>query len=188
MKRHMSHPERLRLIHLRIALATICLLLGRCDMLPPTGSPARISFGVGRDGPGNGKPHRACRWNNRSSGATCLAASCSSAGGPASCLKKRTATAAVEPEKVPMTTDTVFDMASLTKPVATATSVMILIERGQLRLQDKVAKFFPEFAANGKENVTIEQLLVHSAGLIPDNSLERLRRRLEVGQAENLRS
>jgi uncharacterized protein YbbC (DUF1343 family)/CubicO group peptidase (beta-lactamase class C family) len=79
---------------------------------------------------------------------------------------------AVEPETVPMATDTVFDMASLTKPVSTATSVMILIERGQLRLQDKVAKFFPEFAAKGKENVTIEQLLIHSAGLIPDNSLK----------------
>ena len=78
----------------------------------------------------------------------------------------------IEPEKVPMTTDTVFDMASLTKPTATATSVMILVERGQLRLQDKVARFFPEFAAHGKENVTIEQLLVHSAGLIPDNSLD----------------
>jgi uncharacterized protein YbbC (DUF1343 family) len=78
----------------------------------------------------------------------------------------------VEPNTVPMTTDTLFDMASLTKPMATATSVMILIERGQLRLQDKVARFFPEFAANGKENVTIEQLLVHSAGLIPDNALE----------------
>jgi uncharacterized protein YbbC (DUF1343 family)/CubicO group peptidase (beta-lactamase class C family) len=78
----------------------------------------------------------------------------------------------IEPEKVAMTTDTVFDMASLTKPVATATSVMILVERGQLRLQDKVARFFPEFAAHGKENVTIEQLLVHSAGLIPDNALD----------------
>jgi uncharacterized protein YbbC (DUF1343 family)/CubicO group peptidase (beta-lactamase class C family) len=79
---------------------------------------------------------------------------------------------AVEPDTVPMTVDTVFDMASLTKPVATATSAMILIERGQLRLQDKVAKFFPDFAANGKEDVTIEQLLIHSAGLIPDNSLK----------------
>jgi uncharacterized protein YbbC (DUF1343 family)/CubicO group peptidase (beta-lactamase class C family) len=78
----------------------------------------------------------------------------------------------VEPQTVPMTIDTMFDMASITKPVATATSVMILIERGQLRLQDKVTKFFPEFAANGKEDVTIEQLLVHSAGLIPDNALE----------------
>jgi uncharacterized protein YbbC (DUF1343 family)/CubicO group peptidase (beta-lactamase class C family) len=78
---------------------------------------------------------------------------------------------AIEPETVPMTTDTVFDMASLTKPVATATSVMILIERGQLRLQDKVSKFFPEFATNGKEDTTIEHLLIHSAGLIPDNAL-----------------
>lgn len=78
----------------------------------------------------------------------------------------------VEPDTVTMTTDTLFDMASLTKPMATATSVMILIERGQLRLQDKVAKFFPEFAAKGKENVTVEQLLVHSSGLIPDNSLD----------------
>jgi uncharacterized protein YbbC (DUF1343 family)/CubicO group peptidase (beta-lactamase class C family) len=81
----------------------------------------------------------------------------------------------IEPEKVPMTTDTVFDMASLTKPMATATSIMILVERGQLRLQDKVTKFFPEFAAHGKDNVTIEQLLVHSAGLIPDNSLDDYR-------------
>jgi uncharacterized protein YbbC (DUF1343 family)/CubicO group peptidase (beta-lactamase class C family) len=77
----------------------------------------------------------------------------------------------IEREKVPMTVDTVFDMASLTKPVATATSVMLLVERGQLRLQDRVAKFFPEFAAKGKENVTVEQLLIHSAGLIPDNAL-----------------
>ncbi|HJQ81264.1 MAG TPA: serine hydrolase domain-containing protein, partial [Lacipirellulaceae bacterium] len=87
-------------------------------------------------------------------------------------LEKAYGNRAVEPEIVPMTTDAVFDMASLTKPVATATSVMILIERGQLRLQDKVAKFFPEFATKGKENVTIEQLLIHSAGLIPDNALE----------------
>lgn len=78
----------------------------------------------------------------------------------------------VEPDLEPMTIDTVFDLASLTKPIATATSVMILVERGELRLQDKVAKFFPEFAAHGKENITIEHLLVHSGGLIPDNSLD----------------
>ena len=93
----------------------------------------------------------------------------------------------VEPQKEPMTTDTLFDMASLTKPVATATSVMILIERGQLRLQDKVAKFFPEFAANGKEDVTVEQLLVHSSGLTARQSACRLFRRLEFGEAEDLR-
>src|SRR6188472_2956903 len=52
---------------------------------------------------------------------------------------------AVEPKVEPMTTDTLFDMASLTKPLATATSIMILVERGQLRLSDKVAKYFPDF-------------------------------------------
>src|SRR5882757_4131035 len=70
---------------------------------------------------------------------------------------------AVEPKIEPMTIDTLFDMASLTKPLATATSIMILVERGQVRLSDKVAKFFPDFAANGKEEVTAEHLLTHSS-------------------------
>jgi len=77
----------------------------------------------------------------------------------------------VEPHKVPMTVDTLFDMASLTKPIATGTSVMLLVERGELRLSDKVAQFFPDFAAHDKGEVTVEQLLVHTAGLIPDNAL-----------------
>ncbi len=77
----------------------------------------------------------------------------------------------VEPEAVPMTTDTVFDMASLTKPVATATSVMVLFDRGKLRLRDPAAKFLPEFAQNGKEAITVFQLLTHQGGLIPDNAL-----------------
>ena len=59
------------------------------------------------------------------------------------------------PERVPMTTDTVFDMASLTKPVATATSVMILIEQGKVRLDDPAAKYIPEFGQNGKEGITL---------------------------------
>lgn len=71
----------------------------------------------------------------------------------------------------PMTLDTVFDMASITKPVATATSVMQLIERGLLRVQDKVAAHLPEFAKHGKEEITVEQLLLHTSGLIPDNPL-----------------
>jgi uncharacterized protein YbbC (DUF1343 family) len=77
----------------------------------------------------------------------------------------------VEPEATPMTTDTVFDMASITKPLATATSVMLLVEAGKLRLDDTVAKHWPEFGSNGKESITIEQLLTHQGGLIPDNSL-----------------
>ncbi|RMF42628.1 MAG: DUF1343 domain-containing protein [Planctomycetota bacterium] len=77
----------------------------------------------------------------------------------------------VAPDPEAMTVDTVFDMASITKPVATATSVMTLIERGQLRLQDKVAKYFPEFGTQGKEAIRVLDLLIHQSGLIPDNPL-----------------
>jgi uncharacterized protein YbbC (DUF1343 family) len=77
----------------------------------------------------------------------------------------------LKPEKISMTVDTVFDMASITKPVATATSVMQLIERGQLRLRDTVAKHIPEFGQNGKSKVTVSDLLLHQGGLIPDNGL-----------------
>ncbi len=70
-----------------------------------------------------------------------------------------------------MTADTVFDMASVTKPVATATSVMVLIEQGKLRLSDKVAKHWPEFAANDKGDVTVEQCLLHTTGLTADNAI-----------------
>src|SRR5436309_2567135 len=72
---------------------------------------------------------------------------------------------AVKPAPEPMTADTVFDMASLTKPLATATSVMVLIEQGKLKLGDKVSAYWPEFAANGKDALTIELLLTHTSGL-----------------------
>lgn len=77
----------------------------------------------------------------------------------------------VDPEAVAMTTDTVFDLASLTKPIATATSVMLLVERGQVRLDEPVATYIPEFSQNGKDQVTVRQLLTHQGGLIPDNAL-----------------
>jgi uncharacterized protein YbbC (DUF1343 family) len=77
----------------------------------------------------------------------------------------------VGPEPVAMTTDTVFDMASITKPVATATSVMILLEQRKLRLDDPVARHVSEFGQNGKDQITIFQLLTHQGGLTPDNSL-----------------
>lgn len=77
----------------------------------------------------------------------------------------------VAPEKVPMTTDTVFDMASVTKPVATATSIMLLVEQDKLRISDCVVQHIPEFAQNGKEQITVRQLLIHQSGLIADNSL-----------------
>jgi len=75
--------------------------------------------------------------------------------------------AMVVPEKREMKIDTMFDLASLTKPVATATSIMILVDRGLLRLDDAVALFIPEFGKNGKESITIRQLLTHTSGL-PD--------------------
>jgi len=77
----------------------------------------------------------------------------------------------VEPESVAMTIDTVFDLASLTKPVATATSVMHLVEQGKLNLDQKVVEIIPTFTGNGKENITVRQLLIHQSGLIADNSL-----------------
>ncbi len=80
-------------------------------------------------------------------------------------FKKAYGYLAVEPEKIPMKVDTIFDMASVTKPTATATSIMILVDRGKINLDDKVSKYIPEFASNGKENATIKNLLTHSSGL-----------------------
>jgi CubicO group peptidase (beta-lactamase class C family) len=78
---------------------------------------------------------------------------------------------AKQPVEDKMTPDTIFDLASLTKPIATATSIWILIEQGKLKLDDPVAKHWPEFGANGKDKVTIEHLLLHTSGLIADNPL-----------------
>ncbi len=72
----------------------------------------------------------------------------------------------------PMTVETVFDMASLTKCLATATSVMQLVEQGKVNVDAPVATYLPEFAANGKEKVTVRELLTHYSGLPPDVSLK----------------
>lgn len=78
----------------------------------------------------------------------------------------------VEPETEAMTDDTVFDLASLTKPLATATSIMKLVEGEKLSLDDAVAKHLPDFAVENKEKITILDLLVHRSGMIPDNALK----------------
>jgi len=78
---------------------------------------------------------------------------------------------AVEPQREAMTADTIFDLASLTKIAATATSIMILIERGEVRLADPVVKFIPEMKGEGRDAITIEQLLTHVAGFAPDFDL-----------------
>jgi uncharacterized protein YbbC (DUF1343 family)/CubicO group peptidase (beta-lactamase class C family) len=89
-------------------------------------------------------------------------------------FRKAYGSRAVLPIREPMTLDTVFDLASLTKPVATATSVMILVERGEIALLDPVVKYLPEFGAGGgdREKVTVGELLMHRAGLAADDPIE----------------
>ena len=79
---------------------------------------------------------------------------------------------ALEPRREAMTLDTIFDLASLTKVVATTTAVMQLVEQGKVRLNDPVARYLPEFAQNGKQDVTVRQLLTHYSGLLPDLDLK----------------
>ena len=79
---------------------------------------------------------------------------------------------AVRPVAEPMTEDTIFDLASLTKVVATTTGVMKLVEEGRIRLNDPVAQFVPDFGRYGKSGITIRHLLTHTSGLRPDLELE----------------
>jgi len=78
---------------------------------------------------------------------------------------------ALVPERETMTEDTVFDMASLTKVLATTPAVMLLIERGQVRLDAPVRTYLPEFTGEGRELVTVRELLTHTSGLPPDLEL-----------------
>jgi CubicO group peptidase (beta-lactamase class C family) len=71
----------------------------------------------------------------------------------------------IEPEPQPMTVDTIFDLASLTKVVATTTAIMQLSDGGLLHLNDPVSKYWPEFGQNGKATLTLRQLLTHTSGL-----------------------
>ena len=80
---------------------------------------------------------------------------------------------ALVPQKELMTLDTVFDCASLTKVLATTTALMQLWEQGKFRMNDPVAKYLPEFAQNGKQDITIRQLLVHYSGLPEDLDLTK---------------
>jgi uncharacterized protein YbbC (DUF1343 family)/CubicO group peptidase (beta-lactamase class C family) len=78
----------------------------------------------------------------------------------------------LEPTREQMTIDTIFDIASLTKVVATTPSVLRLLELGQIRLNDPVVTYLPEFAQNGKQDVTIRELLTHYSGLPEDLDLK----------------
>lgn len=78
----------------------------------------------------------------------------------------------LEPSRSPMTVDTIFDIASLTKVVATTTAAMRLIEQGKLRLNDPVVKYIPEFGQNGKNDITVRDLMTHYSGLPPSLDLK----------------
>ena len=79
----------------------------------------------------------------------------------------------LEPRRELMTVDTAFDLASLTKVIATTTAVMQLVQKGEIRVNEPVAKYIPEFAENGKEEITVRELLTHHSGLPEDLDLSQ---------------
>jgi CubicO group peptidase (beta-lactamase class C family) len=84
------------------------------------------------------------------------------------------------PEREPMTEDTIFDAASLTKVVATTSSIMKLFEQGKIRLDDPVTKYLPEFQ-DGHSPITIRNLMTHFSGLRPDLDLKPVWSGYETG-------
>ena len=74
---------------------------------------------------------------------------------------------ALVPDPEPMTIDTVFDLASLTKVVATTTCIMQLVDAGRISLTDSVTRYIPEFKRHGKSGITVRHLLTHMSGLRP---------------------
>ena len=79
----------------------------------------------------------------------------------------------LQPRIEAMTTDTIFDLSSLTKVVATAPSILLLAENGRLRLEDKAKRYLPNFSGGGKDGITLRQLLTHYSGLQADFDLSR---------------
>jgi CubicO group peptidase (beta-lactamase class C family) len=98
----------------------------------------------------------------------------------------------VYPDTIAMTTNTVFDLASVSKPVSTATAVMILLERGQLRLHDNVVLYIPGFQpwtdsiSGSKRNIEIIDLLTHTSGLPPYAPVEELKKQYATPNPDGL--
>ncbi len=82
-------------------------------------------------------------------------------------------TRSIVPKSEPMTPDTIFDMASLTKVLATTPAAMLLVQDGRLRLADRVKRYLPLFAGGGKDEITVRQLLTHYSGLPADFDLSK---------------
>lgn len=99
---------------------------------------------------------------------------------------------ALVPEAEPMSADTIFDAASLTKAVATAPAVALLLERGRLKLDASVGDYLHEFTGEGRERVTVRHLLTHTSGLRPGLSLappwQGAERAVQLACAEKLQS
>ncbi len=94
--------------------------------------------------------------------------------------------AVLQPERIPMTRQTIFDLASLTKPLATTTAMLFLIDEGAVELDAPVAKYLPLFSERGKEAVTIRHLLSHSSGLKPWRAYHEIFLRKERKTGETL--
>jgi CubicO group peptidase (beta-lactamase class C family) len=79
---------------------------------------------------------------------------------------------AVLPKKEAMSGDTIFDLASLTKVTATTPAVMLLVEKGAVKLEARVSDYLPEFTGEGRERITVRHLLTHTSGLKPSLSVK----------------
>src|SRR5262245_33640581 len=79
--------------------------------------------------------------------------------------RRATGWRSLEPDQQPVSEETVFDLASLTKPLATTLAIMLLVQEKKLRLDDRVLRFIPNFGVHGKAAITFRQLLSHCSGL-----------------------
>jgi len=82
--------------------------------------------------------------------------------------------ALLRPERLPMARETIFDLASLTKPIATTTAILWLVHDGAVGLDDPVSKYLPLFSERDKDGVTLRHLLTHSSGLKPWRAFHEL--------------
>ena len=96
----------------------------------------------------------------------------------------------LEPEHTPLHEDIVFDLASLTKPLATTVALMRLVAEKKVRLDDRFSRFFPNFGTYGKTPITVRQLLSHASGLPAWRPYyqELRKRKRKVGQLATLGS
>jgi uncharacterized protein YbbC (DUF1343 family)/CubicO group peptidase (beta-lactamase class C family) len=100
-------------------------------------------------------------------------------------IRKAYGSRALVPLREAMTVDTVFDIASLTKCVVTGTALAQLIERGEVRLNDPVSKYLPEFGRNGKQDITVRQLATHYSGLREDFNSSQTGKRAAYRMADD---